>query len=382
MLKRIFIKNYSDVNDKKVRNSYGKVAGTFGIITNLIIGVIKLIIGFLSHSVSIMADAANNLADMISSILTLIGFHLSGKKADRLHPYGHARYEYLFTFIISLLMINMGIIFFKESIIKIIKPVDLNINIITFIILSISILLKGLQMIVYIDFSKSIKSNTLRTNAIDTRNDIISTTVILISMIIMKVYNINIDGYLGILVSIFVLYSSIKLLIESVQPLIGIKPKREQVNMIKNRISSYDYVLGVHDIMIHNYGVGNDYASVHVEIDSKLSLLEAHDLVDEIENDFNEHTDINLTIHIDPVVVGNKKLDKIKKELIGSLKKLNSRIEIHDFRLIESKKEKELLFDCIIPFESNYTYQEIIDYLNKNYSNEYHYYVEIDRPYS
>ena len=381
MLKKLFIKNYKDVNNKEVRNKYGRVAGIFGIITNLILGIIKLIIGFMSHSVSIMADAANNISDMLSSILTIIGFALANKKADKLHPYGHARYEFLFTFIISLLMINMGIVLFKESIIKIIKPVDLEISLITITILSLSILLKGLQMIVYLDFSKSIKSNTLKTNAIDTRNDIISTSVILISMIVMKIYNINIDGYLGVLVSIFVIYTSIKLLRESIEPIIGIKPTNEQVNKIKKRILEYDYVIGIHDLMIHNYGVHNDYATVHVELDSKLSLIEAHDLVDEIENDIKEHTDIDLTIHLDPVIVGDKKIDKTKQEILNVLKKLNNKIEIHDFRLIETKKEKKILFDCVLPFDLNYTYKDIIKYLNENIEEKYDYYVEVDRPY-
>ena len=236
MIKKLFIKNYQNTNDKEVRIKYGKVAGIFGIVTNSILGIIKLVIGYLTHSVSIMADAINNISDMLSSILTIIGFKLSSKKADKEHPYGHARYEYLFTFIISILMINMGIIFLKESIVKIIKPVNLNISYITFVILIVSILLKLSQMFVYLDFSKSIKSNTLKTNAIDTRNDIITTTVILISMIIMKLFNINIDGILGVMVSIFVIYSSIMLLIEAVQPLIGIKPSKEQVNsMLKGK---------------------------------------------------------------------------------------------------------------------------------------------------
>lgn len=381
MIKKLFIKNYQNTNDKEVRIKYGKVAGIFGIVTNSILGIIKLVIGYLTHSVSIMADAINNISDMLSSILTIIGFKLSSKKADKEHPYGHARYEYLFTFIISILMINMGIIFLKESIVKIIKPVNLNISYITFVILIVSILLKLSQMFVYLDFSKSIKSNTLKTNAIDTRNDIITTTVILISMIIMKLFNINIDGILGVMVSIFVIYSSIMLLIEAVQPLIGIKPSKEQVNGIKKKILAHDYVLGVHDLMIHNYGVGNDFVSVHVEIDSKLSLIEAHDLIDEIENDFKEHTDMLLTIHMDPVIVGDKKIEKLRIKILDTLKKLNKNIDIHDFRFVEGKNKSKILFDCVLPFECDYTYKEIIKFLNENIKENYEYYVEIDRPY-
>ena len=199
MLKRIFIKNYKDVNDQKVRSSYGTLAGIFGIITNFILGVLKIIIGVISHSISIIVDAINNLLDMSSSILTIIGFKLSSKKPDKEHPYGHARYEYIFGLIISFLMFAIGVMFIRESIDKIINPQELVINTFVYIILIIAIILKVLQMLVYYDFSKSINSSTLKTSAVDTRNDIISTGSILISMIIMQIFNINIDGILGLI---------------------------------------------------------------------------------------------------------------------------------------------------------------------------------------
>ena len=382
MLEKIFIKNYNNTSNNEVRTSYGKLAGTYGIVTNFLLGVIKVIIGYLSHSISIMADAVNNISDMITSILTIIGFKLSSKKADKHHPYGHARYEYIFSLIISLIMLNMGIIFSKESIVKIIKPQELSITFITIIILIVSILLKVSQMIVYLRYSKLINSKTLKTNSIDTRNDIISTSVILIAMIVMKLININIDGFLGLLVSLFVIYSSIKMIKESIEPLIGVLPTKKQVNEIKKRILSYEYVLGVHDLMIHNYGVGNDFVIAHIEIDSRKSLIETHDLIDEIENDFREHLNLELTIHVDPVIVGDKKIEKRKKQILDLLKLLNNKIEIHDFRVIEGKKKTKILFDCIIPFESNYSYKEIIDYLNENIKEDnIEYYVEVDRPY-
>ena len=380
MLKKLFIKNYKNVNDKEVRGKYASVAGIYGIITNLILGLLKILIGLVSNSISIIADAVNNISDMISSILTIVGFRLSSKRADKDHPYGHARYEYIFSLIISLIMLNMGIIFAKESIIKIIHKQELNISYITFLILGLSILLKISQMIVYLDFSKRINSKTLKTTAVDTRNDILSTGVILISMIIMKFFNINIDGILGVLISLFVIYSSIMMIIESMQPLLGIVPSKKQVDFIKKRILSYKYVLGVHDLMIHNYGIQNDFVTVHVELDSNLTMLKAHDLIDEIENDFKENLDIYLTIHIDPVIIGNKKIEIVKARILKLLKKLNKEIEINDFRLIEGKKTK-ILFDCVLPFDCNYTYKYLVNYLKNNINEDYMYYIEINRPY-
>ena len=383
MLKKLFIKNYKKVDDNKVRNSYGKVAGIFGIITNAILSIIKLIIGIISNSVSIMVDAVNSIFDMASSILTIIGFKLSNKKPDKLHPYGYARYEYVFGFVMALLMFALGILFAKESIVKIIIPQTLIINKFTYIILIVSIIIKFIQMLVYFDFSKSINSTTLKTAAVDTTNDILTTTAILISLIIMQIFDINIDGILGLIVSMFVIYSSYKMIRELLEPIIGIKPDKEKVEEIKNKILSYDYVLGIHDLVIHNYGVNNEFVTVHIEVDSTLSMIEAHDLLDEIENYFKEK-DIYLTIHIDPVIVGNKKVDKIKNEIIKVLEKLDKELSIHDFRMIESNLQTKILFDCVVPFEKNYNEKYLIKYLKQNIKEDgtkYLYIIEIDRPY-
>lgn len=383
MLKRLFIKNYKETNNPEVRNKYGKVAGIFGIISNMVLGIIKLIIGFLSHSVSIMADAVNNLSDMASSALTIIGFKLSSKKPNHDHPYGYARYEYVSGFAIAILMLVMGLVFAKESIIKIVKPEELVLNNLTFIILLIAIVGKACQMIVYLDFAKTIESNTLKTTAIDTRNDIISTTAILISMVIMKISNINMDGYLGLIVSVFVIYSSSKMIKEVIEPIIGIVPTKERVDEITKKILSYDYVQGIHDLVIHNYGVHNDIVTVHVEIDSSMNMLEAHDLMDNIENDFKKDLGISLTIHMDPVVIGNENVDRLKQLVANTIHKLDSSLEIHDFRIVEGTTHTNILFDCVVPYEKDYTAEDIKNYLSNIIVSEekYYYVVEIDRPY-
>lgn len=384
MLKKLFIKDYTNINDANVRNQYGKVAGIFGIVTNLILGIIKLIIGSISHSVSIMADAVNNISDTASSALTIIGFKLANKKPDKAHPYGYARYEYISGFVIAILMLIMGLTFAKESLVKIFNPEELIINEITYIILVIAIIGKVLQMLVYLDFSKAIESNTLKANAIDTRNDIISTTAILISMIVMGIFHINIDGLLGLAVSGLVVYSSINMIKEVLEPIIGIIPTEERTNEIKEKLLSYEYVKGIHDLVLHNYGVNNDFITVHVEIDSNMDMIKAHDLMDNIENDFKQELGIDLTIHMDPIVIGNPKVDKLHKLVHDAIKKLDEELNIHDFRIVEGVTHTNILFDCVVPYEKDFTLEDIQNHLNKTIIPEkeiYYYVIEIDRPY-
>lgn len=384
MLKTLFIKNYKDVENPDVRNKYGKVAGIFGIITNLFLGIIKLVIGYISNSVSITADAVNNISDTASSALTIIGFKLANKKPNHDHPYGYARYEYVSGLVIAMLMLIMGLVFAKESIVKIIHPEELIINIATYIVLFIAILGKGLQMFVYLDFAKAIDSSALKTTAVDTRNDIISTTAILISMFIMTALKINIDGYLGLAVSAFVIYSSCQMIKEVLEPIIGIIPTKERVEEIRKKLLSYDYVQGIHDLVIHNYGVHNDFITVHVEIDASMDMVKAHDLIDNIENDFKKETGTDLTIHMDPVVLGNEKVDKLKEIVTTKIKEFDSELQIHDFRIVEGTTHTNILFDCVVPYEKNYTEEEIELYLERNIKSEdetYYYVVEIDRPY-
>jgi len=384
MLKKLFIKEYTNITDPNVRNQYGKVAGIFGIVTNLVLGIVKLIIGIISHSVSIMADAVNNIADMASATLTILGFKLSNKKPDKEHPYGYARYEYVAGLVIGILMLIMGLTFSKESIVKIFNPEELVINTVTYIILGTAILGKTIQMLVYLDFAKSIDSNTLKANAIDARNDIISSTAIFISLIIMSIFNINIDGLLGLCVSGFVIFSSINTIKEVLEPIIGIIPTEEKIKQITEKLLSYDCVLGIHDLVLHNYGVNNDFVTVHVEVDADMKILEAHDLMDNIEKDFKEQLGIDLTIHMDPIEINNEYVNKLNNLVAHSLESFDSDLKIHDFRIVEGITHTNILFDCVVPYEKNYTLEEIKTHLINTIIPEkeiYYYVIKIDRPY-
>lgn len=384
MLKKLFIKDYNNTNDPNVRNQYGKVAGIFGIITNLILGIIKLIIGSISNSVSIMADAVNNISDTATSVLTIVGFKLSGKKPDKKHPYGYARYEYVAGLIISILMLIMGFSFIKESIVNIFDPKEIIINKVTYIVLVIAILGKVIQMLVYLNFAKAINSNTLKSTAIETRNDVISTTAILISMIIMSIFKINIDAFLGLAVAGLIVYSSSNMIKEVLEPIIGIVPTEERVNEITEKLLSYDYVEGIHDLVIHNYGVHNDFVSVHVEVKSNMDIMKTHDLMDNIEKDFKEEKGIDLTIHMDPIDVDNPKVIKLQKNLSETIEKFDKDLKIHDFRIVEGITHTNILFDCVVPYEKNYSVDDIKEYLTNNIKPEkevYFYVINIDRPY-
>ena len=384
MLKKIFIKNYKDIDNPEVRNRYGIVAGAFGIITNIILFIIKFVIGIFSNSITIIADAFNNLSDSFSSILTIIGFKLSNKPADKEHPYGHARYEQITGILVSFLILAMGVLFTKSSVEKIINPEDISLTFATYLILVIASIGKFIQMCVYNDFSKAINSEIIKANAIDARNDIISTTAVLIAMIIMGIFKINLDAYMGLIVSIFIIISAWKTINEAISPMLGVPPTGEQVKSIEEKIKSYEGVAGIHDLMVHNYGPGRDFATVHVEIPADMNILVAHDLMDNIERDFREKLNINLTIHMDPLELENEYVSKLHSKVKKILNDFDKEITFHDFRVVKGNSHTNIIFDIVVPFDKNYTeedFQKILQEKLKDEEQKYYFVLTIDRPF-
>lgn len=371
------------IKDPKQRTRYATRVGVFGIVSNLLLGVMKIVIGLMTGSIGIIADAANNISDCASSGLTIVGFTLAEKKPDREHPYGHARYEYLFGFTIGIVMLLTGAMFAKESIQKIINPQVLSITVPTYLTLGLAILVKLLQMLLYLKVGRTIGSPALRASAADSRNDMITTGGILVAMVVMAITGINIDGLVGLAVSIFVIISSIQTIKDQVAPLIGIKPTRERVKMISDKILSYPGVLGIHDLVLHNYGVHNDFVTVHVEVDSSRSIVDIHDTVDRIEMDFKEEMGISITIHMDPVEVGNQKLDEIKALIGEALGRLDSELTFHDVRMVDGKDLTKVIFDCVVPPDKHYDSDMLASYLKQEvrYSCTLDYVVEIDIPF-
>ena len=384
MLKKLFIKCYENVEDPTVRNKYGVVAGYFGIITNLLLFLIKLIIGLLTNSITILADAFNNLSDFGSCIVTILGFKLANKPADKEHPYGHARYEYITGIIVSLLMLVMGVIFLKTSIGKIILPEEVKISFATYLVLIIAVLGKVLQMVVYSDFARSINSSTIKASAIDARNDIISTLAVLAATIIMGIFKINIDAYTGIIVSIFIIISSIKSLKDTINPLIGIIPSEEKVNKIKEKILSHKEIIGIHDLRIHSYGEKNDFVTVHAEVPDTMGIIEAHEIADAVEREFKEELNIDLTVHIDPLNINDEETRNIKNKVEEILKRFNKDINIHDFRVVTAQKHTNAIFDIVVPYGKNYNRYELLGVLEEGFKDEekkYYFIFNVDRPF-
>lgn len=384
MLKKLFIKCYENVEDPTVRNKYGVVAGYFGIITNLLLFLIKLIIGLLTNSITILADAFNNLSDFGSCIVTILGFKLANKPADKEHPYGHARYEYITGIIVSLLMLVMGVIFLKTSIGKIISPEEIKISFATYLVLIIAVLGKVLQMVVYSDFARSINSSTIKASAIDARNDIISTLAVLAATIIMGIFKINIDAYTGIIVSIFIIISSIKSLKDTINPLLGIIPSEEKVNKIKEKILSHKEIIGIHDLRIHSYGEKNDFVTVHAEVPDTMGIIEAHEIADTVEREFKEELNIDLTVHIDPLNINDEETRNIKNKVEEILKRFNKDINIHDFRVVTAQKHTNAIFDIVVPYGKNYNRYELLGVLEEGFKDEekkYYFIFNVDRPF-
>ena len=360
LLLKLFVKNYQDKENPVVRAKYGVLAGVFGIITNLLICSVKIIVGLLSASVSILADGINNLSDAGASIVTFIGFHLSSKPADEEHPFGHERYEYLSGMIVSIIILIIGGSLFIDSVKKIINPVEMLTGTYIYIILAISILFKFIQALFYKSLAKDIDSTTLKASSVDSLNDCISTAAVLVGLIIFDLTGFAyIDGIVGIIIAIFIIVAGIKLLKETMDPLLGEMPSKEDVDTIVNNITKYEGVLGIHDLVIHSYGPNKTFVTVHCEVDSKVDIMLSHDMVDNIEADFKKEFNIDLVIHMDPVDIHDEETQNLKKDIAAIIKKYDENLRFHDFRVVKGVTHTNVLFDLEMPLTYNKTPLEL-----------------------
>lgn len=348
LLSRLFIKDSENTASPTVRAAYGKMAGYVGIACNLLLCAGKFFAGLISGSVSITADAVNNLSDASSSIISLIGFKLSEKTADREHPYGHGRYEYLAGFMVAALIIVIGAELFRDSVAKIIAPTEVEFGVISVAALGISIVVKLWMMLFYGKISRKIGSETLKAAAADSRNDVISTAAVLAAFVIAHFSGLQLDGIMGALVALFIIFSGIGLIREAMSPLLGKAPDEETVERIRVRIMSYDGVLGTHDLMIHDYGPGRQFASAHVEVSADMTLIECHEIIDRIERDFLAEG-LNMLVHPDPIVSDDSETGQINAELGRIVREIDERISVHDVRTVTCSDEKKVIFDCVVP---------------------------------
>lgn len=348
LLIKTFIKNKDNQKSKEIRNSYGYLGGVVGIITNVILFIIKLSVGIITSSIAISADAFNNLSDSASSLITILGFKLSSKPADKEHPFGHGRIEYLSALLVSFFVLLVGVEFIKTSVSRILNPINISSNIIVISLMLFSILAKIWLGFFYSYLSKQIDSTALKASSKDSFADVITTLVVLFSLISSKFFAFPIDGYIGVLVSIFIIFSGISLIKETINPLLGEAPSEELVESIKKSLLSYDEIIDTHDLIVHNYGPGRTIASIHAEVPSNLSILKIHETIDNAEKEIGENLDILLVIHMDPVNIHCEEVKETKEFLLSILEKYPEYKSIHDFRVVGEGEIKNLIFDLVI----------------------------------
>lgn len=388
LFRKAFIKNYENVTDPKVRNRYGVCAGIIGIVSNAILFVIKIVAGIIGGSITIIADAINNLSDAGSSVVTLVGFKLSSTPPDKNHPFGHARYEYVTGLLVSMMVLFLGIALLKSSIEKVISPTPVEVSVFTYVVLSVSIVLKLVQMLVYTDFSKAISSNALKASAQDSRNDSLTTLAVLISTIIIDVCGdrinpkVSVDGIMGIAVSLFIIVSSVLLLKDAISPLLGEKPPKELVDKITAKILSYDGVIGVHDLVVHSYGANHCFVVAHVEVPADVDIVKSHDIIDNIEHDMWNDMHVRLNIHMDPIDTKNKQLAHLKERVRMAVYALDPELSIHDFRMVNGDTHVNLVFDVVVPYDSKITLNDVHSACEKEFENDetkYYFVIDMDR---
>lgn len=351
LIVKTFIKDYKNVTDFKVRMKYGILSGCVGIALNVLLCLMKFFVGSITGSIAITADAVNNLSDAGSSAVTVFGFKMAGKPADRDHPFGHGRIEYITAMIVSFIILFMGVELAIQSVKKIRTPEDVKFSLIGAVIIAVSILGKLWLAFFNKNLGKRIDSPAMTAVVADSLSDIAATSVTLIALVLSDFFpSLHIDGWLGILVACFVLKAGLDIFRDTLSSLIGQPPSKELVEEMKNKILSYDHVSGIHDLIVHNYGPEHFFATVHVEVPSDIDVMVGHDIIDNIENDIKKEMGIDLTIHYDPIVVNNERVTELKEMTENIVKGINPEFSIHDFRIVDGPMHTNLIFDVVIPY--------------------------------
>lgn len=365
-----FIKDYENVNEQRVRESYGITASITGIILNTLLSIGKILTGIIFNSISVTADGVNNLSDGASSVITLIGFKISSKPADKDHPFGHARMEYLTGLILGIAVILVGVELIKSSFDKIMNPTKTIFSIEMIVVLIVSVLIKLWISLFYKKLGDKISSATLKASSTDSRNDVISTIVVILSLLVSKATGYEVDGYVGIIVALFILYSGYDILRDILNPLLGEMPDKEFIESIENKILSYDGIVNIHDLVVHNYGPNRYFASVHAEVDAKEDIMKSHDLIDNIERDFAREFDISLVIHLDPVITDDEEINELRSMTDEIVKSIDERLTMHDFRVVKGETHTNLIFDVVVPVDYDIKSSKLVSMIEKEIRNK------------
>lgn len=371
VLLKLFIKDVQNINDEKVRGMYGTICGFVGIFLNLCLFVMKFIVGIIYQSVAIEADAFNNLSDALSSIVTIISFKLSLRPADKEHPFGHARYEWLASLFLAMMIFLLGFELAKSGIEKIIHPSDIVFDKLAFVILCISIVVKFYMFLYNRKYGKLVNSSVLMATSVDSLSDVLSTSAIVFSLVMSYFIGYNLDGIAGFIVACFIFKSGWDILKEALDSLLGSAPDEKVVKEVEDIILSHQGIIGIHDLMIHNYGYGKLFASVHVEMDSKYELMKAHAIVDHIEREIKAVLKMEIIMHIDPILVDDPVCNELKKWMIDELLYLDENLSLHDFQVFSNDTKIVIAFDIKMVEKMKLSQAEILNYLNKVVKKEH-----------
>lgn len=386
LLAKIFIKDAGDTANPKVRQAYGVLTGVVGILLNILLFAGKFVAGTISKSISITADAFNNLSDAGSSFVTLIGFKLAGAKPDPEHPFGHGRIEYVAGLVVSGVILLMAFELIRDSIDKIIHPQKVEFSVLAAAILLVSILVKIYMYLYNSSISKKIESAAMKATAIDSLSDTLATTVVLAASVIAHFTGLQIDGYCGVLVGLFIFYAGFSAAKETLDPLLGQPPEEEFVERIEEIVMSYDLVQGIHDLVVHNYGPGRVMISLHAEVPAEEDILEIHDMIDIIENELGEKLNCEAVIHMDPLVTRDERVNELKDQVAQVVSGLDEEVTMHDFRTVIGPTHTNLLFDVVLPYRYEMSDEEVKEEIQKrvqeHLGNEYFTVIQIDRPYT
>lgn len=383
-LTKIFIKDYNNTESPSVRQAYGMLCGAVGILLNILLFAGKFLAGFVSHSIAITADAFNNLSDAASSVITLIGFKMAGQKPDPDHPFGHGRIEYLSGALVSLAIVVMAVELIKSSVSKILHPEEVLFNPVVLVILVASIAVKLYMCFYNSKISQKISSAAMKATATDSLSDSLATTAVLFTTLLSYFTGLKIDGYCGILVGLFIFYAGFSAAKETINPLLGKPPEPEFVKKIEEIVLSYEDVLGIHDLIVHDYGPGRVMVSLHAEVPSTGDLLTLHDTIDNIEHRLRTTLHCEAVIHMDPICIEDKETQDLKEQAILFIHRLSPNLTLHDFRLVKGFTHTNIIFDVVVPYKFSYSDEEIKDYLSKAFSTldaNYYTVIEIDHSY-
>ena len=378
-LSKFFIKNNENYTDPEVRSAYGYLCGMVGIVINIILFGGKFLAGFISGSVAVTADAFNNLSDAGSSIISLIGFRLAAQKPDPHHPFGHGRFEYISSLIISMVIIMMGFELGRDSVMKIVHPDNVEYSMLTFVILGISILAKFYMFVYNRSIGKKINSATLKATATDSISDTVSTAAVLISAIFTIKTGIVIDGWVGLAVAGFIMFAGISSAKETIDSLLGTPPEADFCKKVEDIVLSHDGMIGIHDMIVHNYGPGRVFISLHAEVPSDGNFVEIHDTIDNIEHDIMRETGCLATIHMDPVDVRDELTARMKEKVGTIISETDELISFHDFRMVSGPTHTNVIFDIVVPYNYKHSDEEIVDIIaNKIHESDERFFAVID----